>query len=260
MQQGKAFLAWAALSIVAVTVCAEPVRAQMSPDLIMETYNSNINGIISSHINNLSIDNIVRGKAHFSGSSKGSHHSKKRESPPAAHAAMTTYSSSPTITQGLRDELIAKVQMQSPKDGASVSKLLKQYNFVTIWQGIVAPYGLKRNDVADSVAAYLVLGWMAANDVKNVTPAQARSVRNQMKTTLGAMPAFARSSSADKQRIAESLMLEFVLRQGAAQKAEQSGDSNQLRQLAAAYQARVQRTLGLNLRNLSLTTTGFRAK
>ena len=262
MAKRKRFLGFAA-AVGAVMASAGTARAQMSPDLIMETYNSNVNAIISSHINNLEIDNIVRGKAHHGGRSAGVRKSGGKTGSPSRDSAkgvVTTYTPSPAITRELRDALIARVRAKSPQSGDDVAKALNQHNFVAIWSGIVAPYGLKPNDAADALASYLLLGWTSANGVKDVTPAQAHGLREQLKTALNAMPSFAQASASNKQRIAESLMLEFVLRHGAAQKAERDGDATQTRQLAEAYQAQVQRTMGLNLRGLALTDAGFGAK
>jgi len=173
------------------------------------------NAYMNSHINGLVINGMVRRNAK-SGKSKAPAKSKTVASP---RTVATTYTPSPSVTKSVGDSLITRLQKTSPGQAQSLQRALTKYNFVTIWSGLVAPYGLKQNDAADALTSILVWSWTTANGASNPTPAQTLGVRSDVKEVLSHNSAFGRMSAAQKQAFAESLMLSYVCMDGAAQAA-----------------------------------------
>lgn len=175
----------------------------------------------------------------------------------AAQLATTAYAPSPAVSQRVRRQFADWVGRQAgPEAGRRVGEVLSNGDPVKSWAGIVSADGLRPGDVADALAGYWVLNWVMANGADN-SRAQTQGVLRQVRGLIGDNPAHARLSPAQRQEMAEVLMLNFLLQHAAYLEAVQRGDKTLARRLGDAANARFKNEMGVDLRGLSLTPAGF---
>lgn len=176
---------------------------------------------------------------------------------PKAAPATTAYAPSPAVSQRVRRQFADWVGQQSgPEAGRRVAGILNTGDPVKSWAGIVGADGLRPGDVADALAGYWVLNWVMANGADN-NRAQAQGALRQVRGMIADNPAYARLNPAQRQEMAEVLMLNFLLQHAAYLDAMQRGDKDLARRLGDAASARFKSEMGVDLRRLNLTPAGF---
>ena len=98
---------------------------------------------------------------------------------------------------------------------------------------------------------------MIANGRTSNTGAEARAVRDQCRALLAANPQFTRLTDAQRQEMAEIWMLNFLLHAAAYGQAMSGKDAAMLGKLGDAATARFRNEMGVDLRRLRVTPTGF---
>lgn len=211
---------------------------------VIETGAATQNALMTSHVNKLIVDGIIKGNG-------------RGGTTASSYAVGTAYKSSPFTEDRTRDKLIQKMQAKSPRNAAAILNMLRKMDFVGEWERIASPYGLKRNDVADAVASHWVFAWSQANGGANVSTSGARGVRNQVRAGLLKSAQFKRLSPTQRQLLSEDVMMQLVWLHRAAQQNAQRGNSAAAQSLGKAMQNDMKRAVGLDMRALSLTSTGF---
>ena len=146
--------------------------------------------------------------------------------------------------------------MRSAESGRRVAAALGDRDPVRGWARIVGDDGLHPGDMADAVAGYWLLNWTIANGADSRRE-DAEAVRRQMRRMIVASPGFERLDDAERQRLSEALMLEFLTQHAAHADALARGDEAAADRLAEAAVARFRAELGVDLRALRLTGEGF---
>ncbi|AYV46443.1 hypothetical protein CFHF_14985 [Caulobacter flavus] len=189
---------------------------------------------------------------------RGGASAKARPAPPAAGAkGVTTYRASPAVSAKARRQFVDFVSRTSGAEGGrKVADALARQDPVRSWASIVASDGLKPGDAADALAGYWILNWVMANGADN-DRAQTQAVLAQVRPIIAGNPAYARLTEPQRQEFAETLMLNFLLQHAAYVDAMQRGDAAAKRRLGDAAVARFRAEMGVDLRALSLTKTGF---
>ncbi len=183
-----------------------------------------------------------------------------RSSPRTAEAApvgvATTYRASPGVTERVKRQYIDFVAKQGPGDLNKAREEVGRLDPVRVWSRGVAEDGLHPGDVADAMASYWVLNWAVANGGDN-TREQMLAVRRNLQPTIASNPAFTRLSDAQKQEMAEALMINYIFQREVYTRALQAHDEPLLARLRAAAVARFQHEAGVDLRRIALTDQGF---
>lgn len=174
----------------------------------------------------------------------------------AAAPARTTYQSSPAITQRVKRQFADFVR-STGGDGAGIAAAMDQQDFFARWGQHVSQYGLRRGDVADAMTAYWMLNWQIANDVRSVSRAQVQSVQSQVRAMMGDNRSFTGLNDAQKQEMAEVLILNFIAQSVAYEDAMRDNDATMQRRLQNAATTRFQNEMNVDLRQLRLTGNGF---
>ena len=264
----KILLKTAAL-VAALLAAAPAARAQLSPDLIMENYNANMSAITTSAINNANLRNIVDGTAHIN-SKKGIVVGRPGSRPPTTASAATATKAPAATSASLSyaapsaalkartvQGYVDRLQAKNPAAAQAISANLGpgKYDYGTIYHGILAGQGLRDNNAADVLSAYLILGWMIVNNVqdgKAITPAMAQGVSRQFAPKLAANPQI--SAPGVPAQLGEEMKLLFVVVQGGWQSALKEKTLLAYQQgIAAMYQNQY----GLNMKQLKITSEGF---
>ena len=185
---------------------------------------------------------------------------KKRVAAPTprvAPAATTRYRPSPAVSVRVRGQFVGWMRGRvGAADAGKLAAAFAQSDPVRSWAQIVAADGLHPNDLADSLAGYWILNWAMANGADN-NRAQVLAVRRQVAAMLATNPAAARRSEAQRQEMSETLILNFLIQHAAYDDAVRRGDRDGMRRLGDAAVARFRGEMGVDLRQLRLTDTGF---
>ncbi|CAN7255641.1 hypothetical protein LJR225_001202 [Phenylobacterium sp. LjRoot225] len=178
--------------------------------------------------------------------------------PSRASVPSTRYRASPTVTDRVKRQYIAFIgKSLGPQAAGEYETALARRDFVTNWAQLVAPEGLRAGDAADALAAYWMLNYLMANGLVDVSGASGRVVAEQIRRSLVSNPTFARLNEAQRQEMAEVLMLNFITQQAAYEHAMGARDDALKRKLADAAVARFRNEMGVDLRQLRLTRAGF---
>ncbi|PWC33009.1 DUF6683 family protein [Azospirillum sp. TSO35-2] len=178
--------------------------------------------------------------------------------PPAGPVlTATTYRASPEVSARVRRQFADWMGKQAGAEGGRrIAEAMAQRDPVRSWAQIVGGDGLRPGDTADAMASYWILNWAMANGADN-NRAQAQAVRNQVRAMIAADPGYARLSEAQRQEMAEVLMLNFLIQHAAYTDAMARGDQATARRLGDAAVARFRNEMGVDLRRLELTNAGF---
>ncbi|MBC8140965.1 MAG: hypothetical protein H7Y38_05935 [Armatimonadetes bacterium] len=176
-------------------------------------------------------------------------------------SASTTYRRSPQITQRVEAQFVQYATRLSPVAGKSVAADLKRFDPAPVWNKNVAGYGLRSGDIADAIAGYYILNFVIANKhTVNPTRGQVRAFRDRLKTALQKNPTVGTFTNAQKQELAEALMLNFLYQQKSFSDAVSKNDTAALTKLATAATRRFQAELKLDPTTLTLTEAGLKPR
>lgn len=226
-------------------------RAQLSPDLIMETYNSNISVITDGAINKSVLENSMkRNTAADRSAGRGTAASRRLMS--------TAYTPTPALRQQTVQACVDRLQASSPAGAQAVAAAFGpgKYDYSQTYREILKGTGLRENDATDALACYMLMGWAVAHNVqddKAITIPMAQGVRDQIAPLL-TTSAKLRTRAA---QIGEEMKLQTVLVQGGWQAAIKQGK-------LAAYQQSINNMFktkyGMDMNEFKLTSQGFAKK
>ncbi|MBW8744150.1 MAG: hypothetical protein JF628_07365 [Sphingomonas sp.] len=186
------------------------------------------------------------------GISRSSSRQPSSKSAVAAPAAINRleYLSTPATMQAALSAYLARARRADPTAADAAGRTLVGQDISRIYRTIVGPFGLRDRNAADAYTAYVVLGWMIANDGANPSPATVRAVRDQLAVRVVSDPALARYSPA---ALGEEFKLSFVILHSGWQSARRQGGLNQF----ADGVVQMFERQGLGLRAVRLTPAGF---
>lgn len=151
---------------------------------------------------------------------------------------------------------VSKTRAQSPENAAQMEQLFASTDvFAAFAQGL-APQGLRIDNVADCYAAYWITAWEAAHGITGSTTsrAQAQAVKAQVSRALLSTPDFTKSRPAQKQELAEALLIQTALISAAAEAA--ANDPAQTDAVGTAVRQGA-KAMGLDLDAMTLGEAGF---
>lgn len=173
--------------------------------------------------------------------------------PPSAPLAFAPGNGAQTV-----NAYVARISRQDPTAGAQLRTALAGKNVPALFGQLVGPFGLNDHDVADAMAAHLIMRMMVATGAPPPSPQGVRNVRDSVAQALAQDPKMA--SEGYRGQIGGEAQLDFVLVNstwraiGAGQWPADA--AAQYRQGVAADLARE----GVDLDSMRLTPDGFAAK
>lgn len=183
----------------------------------------------------------------------------RKNRPAAAPAARvtTSYRPSSAVSARTRRQFVASMNGKvGAANARQLAEAMERADPVANWSQIVAADGLRSGDVADAFAAYWLLNWAMANG-REGNRAQVLAVRDQTRSILASNPHHAGLSEAQRQEMAETFMLNFLIQHAAYSDAMKRGDQATMRRLGDAAVVRFRGEMGLDLRRLQLGNAGF---
>ena len=160
------------------------------------------------------------------------------------------------VSQQVRDELIKALQKANPQSSVEIERKLKQQDVIGDFARDMAPYGLRADDVADTMTAYWLTMWIIANQEPIPSVAKVRAVQNQVRAVMLQNPNVIQATATKRQQMAEVMIYETMIALGLLNNATRAGDLGQLQRLAdSAYQNMLKQDV--DLRDMQLTSSGF---
>lgn len=182
---------------------------------------------------------------------------KNRPAAAPTARATTSYRPSPAVSAGVRRKFVASMGAKvGAANARQLAAAMERGDPVANWSQIVAADGLRSGDVADAFAAYWLLNWAMANG-REGNRAQVLAVRDQTRAILTANQRHAGLGEAQRQEMAETFMLNFLVQHAAYGDAMKRSDRATMRRLGDAAVARFRGEMGLDLRRLQLGNAGF---
>lgn len=235
-------------ALLLVLCCAAPVAAQDMPTVLPNNY------VLNDILNQERVEASIGRPIARPGANRG------RPAPTAQVATTTGYRASPAVSARVRQQFTASMRNVVGDQGSrQLAAALSAGDPVKNWLQFVGGDGLRSGDAADALASYWILNWVMANDADS-DRSQALAVREQVRGVLLANPAFARLSEPQRQEMAETLILNFLMQHAAYGEAVRRGDRDLKARLGAAATARFRNEMGMDLRRLQLTAAGFRPR
>ena len=175
-----------------------------------------------------------------------------------AARAPTVYRASPEVTARVKRQYVDFIRKTvSPQAAQQYEAVLARNDFVRNWSNLGAEEGLRPGDAVDAFAAYWMLNYLIANNLTDSGAGSGRAVASQIRPIVASNPGFARLNEGQRQEMAEVLMLNFLTQQAAYDHAVTSRDEGLRRRLGEAAVTRFRNEMGVDLRQVQLTRTGF---
>ncbi len=150
----------------------------------------------------------------------------------------------------------AMAQGRSP---AEFRRLLDSGDLQRGFREIVGKYGFSDRDLADVLAAHLVMSWQVANDVAELDePRGNAAVRAGLRDALASADWVRTLGDAQKQALAETLVIGTMLNVTRYIHGKQSGDAKLVATARADADAMTRSAVGINLRDYRMTPAGLR--
>jgi hypothetical protein len=157
-------------------------------------------------------------------------------------------------------QFVEKTRATDPQGAAQMAQLFASTDVIEAMGQDLAPYGLRVNNVADAYTVYWINAWLGAQGRQDdVSEGQVAAVKNQAVMALSATPQFAAATDAQKQELAEALLIQAALVESAIDYATSASDPTLLEQTKAAI-AQGAQNFGLDLYQMNLTPQGFLLK
>ncbi|PZN94083.1 MAG: hypothetical protein DCF31_10575 [Alphaproteobacteria bacterium] len=175
---------------------------------------------------------------------------------PTAASVQTRFTRSKAIQKGSEASILSALEKRQPEAVAEYRQIFASTDISRTFDKASQAFGFRSNDIADTMAAYWLVGWVVANDAKDFSPAAARAVRDQVKAGI-ARTSVAGFSPEKKHRLADEAIFNTLVLTAVFQNKEIGKVSGlDYRRVSDATQ-RAFVGFGADLRSLQLTDAGF---
>lgn len=200
--------------------------------------------------NTLSLDALTQSlESQSAGQSSG-------KSSGTAAKVVTTFRPSAEVRKRNFAQFVSKVRATDPGTATELEKAFASQDVIGVTGKEIAKYGLKTNDVADALTVYFITAWYGMRG-RDDDPSRAlvTAVRGQFVTAMGRTPGFAKTTDAQRQEIAEAMLIQAMLVSGYVQAAKQN--PSLAGQIKTAIAQGAKATFGFDLGTVQLTEQGL---
>lgn len=179
------------------------------------------------------------------------------EAPPrAARVPVSAFAYTPSIAirKASFDAMLARARKGDPAAARSLEQLMAQGDLIERMGPLLAPARLRTDNLADAYALWWIVMWNASQGKSgDPDPVLCTAVRNQV---VALLPGQAKLADADKQRLAEGLLLQALLVEAAVDQARTPAEKTQVAELVRRTVA----PMGMDFSTMTLTPKGFVAR
>ncbi len=173
-----------------------------------------------------------------------------------ASSTSLTYSPNRKRTNQNLQTFADKTRAVDPAQAEQLEQLFASTDIMAQISGVMSSVGLSKNNVADAFALYWVNAWQVAHGDSSTPSAKTmKAVATQAARGLSQSPEFANANEAQKQEMAEALMIQGVMIASAFE--QLAGNKTQLEAVGKAVKQGASAS-GLELDTMTLTEEGFR--
>ncbi|GEM_PF-1394348 len=175
----------------------------------------------------------------------------------ASQNTATRFTRDPALLRQKQAQIVAAMRSTAPEAAADVERLFSQ-DVIAMIGPHLRDLGLDHQDMADMTTAYWVVAWEASHGIvgRKTDRAIMDGARNQIAGVVGANSALAQMSDAEKQEVADTMLLQALLAEARMGAADKAGAAMRQR-MSDTIHAEASQLLGTDLRQVSLTPAGF---
>jgi hypothetical protein len=166
------------------------------------------------------------------------------------------YSTTPALKQKVVQGYISNLETTNPAASQAIAAAFGsgKSDYGQVYRGLFKGKGLRENDVADVMSAYLILGYSIVNNVDTnaVTIPMVRGVRSQIAPLLASNPGL--STPGLPAQLGEQMKLQLAIAQRGRQEAIEQNSLPSYQQIVATL---FKNQYGMDLTQLRLTDRGF---
>ncbi|MBV7256944.1 hypothetical protein KCG44_09135 [Pacificimonas sp. WHA3] len=246
----------AAVSAAALAICSGPAAAQ--------DFGFMNNAISSDILHDSVFRDLPKRKVGRNGSLgvKGSAASGSPRAgltaPPQVGAASLSFGYTPSdaVSRQVEHEMYARLQKNNPASAAAMKSLFERHDPVDGYQQIARNFGVPTRDLAATMAAYNVLGWLIANGEQQPPRGALSAARSQVAQII-AQDARYRSEDFRRKLDEEFMRLFFSIYAGWEHGRLREGPTER-RAFSDGVNEMWKSMFGKDLRAMELTSQGFR--
>lgn len=177
---------------------------------------------------------------------------------PVTAAADLSFTPSPERRKRNYASFVAKLRTADPAGAAQLAGEFARSDMIQAIGGRIAPYGLRTDNVADAMALYIETAAEAVSG-KALAPDAGRlqALKAQMARAAGATAALRNATDAQKQELAEALLVQAALLGSASEAARAAAAPDRVRAVGEAAAQGARATLGIDLHRMTLTAQGL---
>lgn len=169
-----------------------------------------------------------------------------------------SYVPSTKRTQDNLAQFVARTRAQDAAAGADLARTFASVDLVGVVGEAMRSVGLDPHNVADAYAFWWVEAWSSTRMIESPNDAVTwQAVARQAREALAATSEMAKESDGAKQQLAEAMIVQGGIMNGAVQQAR---DNPAMRQQLASAARKGALAMGLNLDAMVLTPQGFRPR
>lgn len=167
-----------------------------------------------------------------------------------------SFKPSSAVSEKSKETFFATLRSADPQSARQMEARFSKVNLHQTLSQAMAEHGLRADNVADAMTVWMVNLWKGANgQLEDPSPIQIRAIRAQMVDALRASPALATAKDAQKQELAEGLVLNAAL--VGAMASDPGAQSGPMRTAMQKAMTRVGANMGMDLRAMRITNEGF---
>jgi hypothetical protein len=178
---------------------------------------------------------------------------------PAQIDAALTYTADPTQSDRIRVAMIDTMGGQNPATREQITKAFADDAMLKEFDRVMSANGFSSHNVADDMAALLVLCWEIFTG-GSANKQQIAGARQQSRGIFLGTPTLRNMTNAERQEMAERIAYQFVFSDMANQLALRSGDQAQQAQARQSAAAVMRQRVNIDITRLQLTGRGFSKK
>ena len=178
---------------------------------------------------------------------------------PAQIDAALTYTADPTQSDRIRVAMIDTMGGQNPATREQMTKAFADDAVLKEFDRVMSANGYSSRNVADDMAALLVLCWEIFTG-GTANKLQIAGAHQQSRGIFLGTPALRTMTNAERQEMAERIAYQFVISDMANQLALRSGDQAQQAQIRQSAAAVMRQRVDIDITRLRLTEKGFSKK
>ena len=180
--------------------------------------------------------------------------------PQSQPSASLEFQPSPETSQAVIERLTESLagSLSAGQSREDLHKLLTSGQLQRQFAELLKPYGYSDRNLADVIAAQMILTWQMANQTSyEGGPAAFKAVQQEFREALGTEDWVETMSNEDRQQVAETLSLGTMLVLGRYGHASTSNSPDELKAASEDAWQLGQTYAGVDLRTLNLTPQGF---